>query len=320
MGLLITRARATALLFGGAALYSNASRVRAQALSTIRVAALPIESAAEVFYGKDMGFFANAGLDVDIQSLKASGANAAAIASGALDIGYAAIDTLATIHQKGIPVVVIAPANEYLSPGSIRTTALVVPESSPVRTAKDLEGKTLAVGALDSIAEIAPRVWIDQHGGSSSLVKMAEIPFSAMPAALDAGRVDAIWIAEPFIGVAMKNGRALTYGFDGISKHFLVSAWFTTPQWAKDHPDLVSRFVAVMHETAVWANKNPQMSGEILARYTKVDPAVIANMARAHYGERLSASLTQPLIDISTKYNGLTTFPAQELIYTIPGH
>jgi hypothetical protein len=45
------------------------------------------------------------------------------------------------------------------------------------------------------------------NGGDSSTVNFVEIPFPAMPAALETGRIDAASVAEPFIGVAKKNGR-----------------------------------------------------------------------------------------------------------------
>ena len=50
-------------------------------------------------------------------------------------------------------------------------------------------------------------------------------------------------------------------------------------------------------------------------KYTKIDPAVLATMARSHYAEQLTPGLIQPLIDVSAKYNGFTAFPAPELIY-----
>jgi NitT/TauT family transport system substrate-binding protein len=314
----ITRSRASALLFGGAALCAITSPGRAQTNATIRLAVAPIEAAAEPYYAQDMGFFAKAGLDANIQQMQAVSAIAAAIASNAVDIGWITVDVLAAIHQKNIPLIVIAPAVEYLSAITARTAAIVVPVNSLVHQAKDLNGKIIAVSALHALSETATRAWLDQHGGDSSTIRFVEIPFPAMPAALDAGRVDAASVTEPFISVAEKNGRVLANHFDAIAKHFLIAAWVTTPQWAKDHPELVNRFAAVMHETAAWANKNSTKSGEILAKYTKLDPAVIATMARTHYGE-LTAALMQPMIDVSAKYNGFQTFPAEELIYA-PSH
>jgi ABC-type nitrate/sulfonate/bicarbonate transport system substrate-binding protein len=310
---MITRARASALLFGGVSLLANAARGRAQTGTTLRIATLPIESAAEVFYAKDMGFFAKAGLDVDIQTMQTSAAMAAAAVSNSVDIGYSPVDSMATIHQKKVPVIVIAPANEYISPSG--NAGLVLPANSPVHLAKDLNGKIIAVSNLRSLSENAARAWMDRNGGDSTSVKFVEIPFPAMLPALDGGRVDAAWVAEPFLSAAAKNGRMAEFGFDAIAKRFLIGAWFTTAQWATDHPDVVARFASVIHETAVWANKNQAQSGQIVAKYTKIDPAVLATMTRSHYAEQLTPGSMQPLIDISAKYNGFAAFPAQELIY-----
>ena len=110
----ITRARAAALLFGGTALGALPLPVRAQTSSTIRIATIPTENAAGPYYASDMGFFTKAGLDVEIQSLASAAAVAAAVSSGAVDVGYNAVDVLASIHQKNIPLVVLAPGGEYL--------------------------------------------------------------------------------------------------------------------------------------------------------------------------------------------------------------
>jgi NitT/TauT family transport system substrate-binding protein len=313
---MIARARASALLFGGAALSCIRLPGRAQANSTIRLATVPTDGASAPYYAKDMGFFAKAGLDVDIEPMQSAPAIAAAVSSGAIDIGYSPVDVLASIHQKNIPLVIIAPASEYVSPAMTRSAALVLPANSPVHQAKDLTGRIVASNGLHSFGEEGARAWIDQNGGDSSTVKWVEMPLAAMPAALDAGRIDAAFVVEPFLAGARKSGRVLGYGYDSIAKHFVIGTWFTTPQWAKDHTDLVKRFAAVMHDTAVWANGNQAQSGEILAKYMKLDPAVVATMVRAHYAEQLTASVMQPLIDVSAKYNGFKTFPAQELIYT----
>jgi NitT/TauT family transport system substrate-binding protein len=310
---MMTRARASALLVGAASVLAGATRGRAQTAMTLRIATLPIESAAEVFYAKDMGFFAKAGLDADIQIMQNGAAAAAAAVAGSIDIGYIPVDSMATIHKKNVSIVVVAPANEYVSPS--RNAGLIVSAGSTIREAKDLNGKTVAVAALNSLSQNAPRAWMDRSGGDSSTVKFVEIPFPAMVGALEAGRVDAAFDAEPFLSAA-KGVRVLATCFDAIAKRFLIGTWFATAQWAHDHPDAVARFAAAIHETAVWTNKNPQQSGQILAKYTKLDPVVIATMVRSEYAEVLTPASMQPLIDVSAKYNGFAAFPSQELIYT----
>ena len=88
---------------------------------------------------------------------------------------------------------------------------------------------------------------------------------------------------------AKRNARVLVYGFDAIGKRFLLNVWFTTASWAREHPDVVRRFAAAMRDTATWANANHAKSAGIVAKYTKLDPAVIATMTRSYYAEQVDA-------------------------------
>ena len=311
----VTRGGASTLLFGGAAFCAMPLPVRAQALP-LHVATIALESASEVLYARDMGFLAKAGLDADFQLMVNGTAIAAAIVSKSIDVGYVTLDALASIHQKGIPLVVIAPCTEYLSP--VTTGALLTAADGPIHQAKDLNGKIVAVVALNGVTHLAIQAWMDQNGGDSRSVKYVEIPPPSITAALTAGRVDAAYAGEPFLTMAKVTTRVLVYGTDSIAKHYLSSAWCASPQWAKDHPDVVNRFSSAIHETAVWATKNPAKAAALFAGYSKQDPAVVAATARVRFVEELSPALMQPIIDVSAKYNGFTSFPASELIYARP--
>jgi NitT/TauT family transport system substrate-binding protein len=302
-------------MLGGTAFWGIPSIGRAQDKAALRIGTFAVENGLQPFYARDAGFFTAAGITADVQLLPGSAAIAAGIVSNSIDVGYGAIDVLATLHSKSIPVVVIAPGGEYLAPVTSRVAAIMVPTASTVKTAKDLNGKTIAANSLHSLADAVPKLWVDQNGGDSSTLKFVEMPFAAMPAAFDAGRVDAALISEPFMGAAEKSGRVLVYGYDCIAKHFLLGAWFTTPQWAKDHPDVIARFRTGMRQAATWSNANPVKTGELLAKYTKIDPAYIPTMTRARFGEQLTPALVQPLIDVSAKFGGFSAFPARELLF-----
>jgi len=306
--------RAKFVALAAAPIVVTATPAHAQA-STIHVITPPVDSAADVFFAKEMGFFAKAGLDVDIQPGTNGSAMASAVASDAVDIGYSDLVTLAKAYLKGIHFVAIAPAALWTS--AAPTAGLVVLTGSPVRDAKDLGGKVIAIPGLATLAEYSPRAWIDQNGGTASSVKFIEMPYSEMPAALTAARIDAAYVAEPFLAVVRKDVRILGYAHNAVAKQFLQSAWFTTAAWADAHPDLVRRFAAAMRETALWANQkaNQAKSGEILAKYSRIDAATIASMERAQFAERLTPALIQPAIDVSAKYGGFTTFPADRIIY-----
>ena len=285
----------------------------AQTLPTVHVMTVPIDAGAEVYYAKDMGFFTKAGLDVDIQAGANGGAVTAAVAGNAIDIGYADTVSIASGVARNVPFVIVAPAGMSLS--SAPTNLLLVSANSPIHSAKDLDGKVIAGSGLGTISGYGPRAWIEANGGDLSTVKFVELPFPQMQSALDAGRVDAVMIAEPFLSVARKTDRVLSAPYDTVAKEFLVSAYFANTAWAKDHADVLNRFISAIHEAAVWANANHAKSAEILLKYAKMDPEAAAGMVRVHYGETLNPAWLQPVINVAAKYSKFPPFPAADLIY-----
>ncbi len=292
----------------GASLPGNA-----QAVQTLKVATTPTDIGSQVFYAQDKGFFKANGLDAQIQVISNGAAVTSAVMSGALDVGQSNVASLASAHEHGLDIVIIAPAGKYSS--KVPTTALVVAKNSPIKTAKDLNGKTLAGNGIKNITQVGAFAWMEKNGGDTSTTKFVEMPFPDMPGALAAGRIDAAVIAEPELSTALAKGdvRVLGNCYDGIAKEFMIGAWFTTGSWAKAHPDLVKRFSKAMSQTAEWANKNQTASGEILMKYTKI--VITPGMKRASYAEKLDPALVQPLIDSAAKY-GITkaAFPAASII------
>ncbi|HEV8021567.1 MAG TPA: ABC transporter substrate-binding protein [Candidatus Lustribacter sp.] len=284
----------------------------AQTLPTVKVATTPIDVGSGVLYAKDMGFFQKHGLNVDVQFIDNGAAIASAVASGAIDIAQGNVVTLATAHDKGLPFVVVAPAALYSS--SSPTSALIVAKNSPVTSAKDLNGKTIGITGVKNITQIATMAWLDQNGGDSSTVKFIELTFSQMGPAVVAGRIDAGVTAEPDLTDAVASGgvRILAPVYNAVAPTFIIGAWFATSDWAKAHPDVVTRYVAAINEAAVWANKNQAASAKILEKYTKVDAK--PGMKRVIFPEKSDLALMQPAIDVTAKYKVIkATFPATEL-------
>jgi NitT/TauT family transport system substrate-binding protein len=305
--------RHTALSLAGAALASAALPVAARGATPLRIATLPIDTSALAFYAQDLGYFTDAGFDVSIQSISNGATITSAIAGGSLDIGWSNIVSLAAAYKHGIPVTIIGAGGVYTR-GSL-TNQLTVRKDSPIHTAADLSGKTIGCTGLSNIGQFAPELWIDKNGGTSSSVRFIEFPLPQLPAALDQGRVDAAWLAEPFINMAAPFSRPLANCFDDVAPRWMLGAWFTTPAWAAAHRDIVDAYRTVMAKTATWANANQQQSGLILAKYAHLDPALLKSMHRIAYGTRADAAEIQPVIDLSARYGALAaTFPAQELM------
>ena len=282
--------------------------------AALKVATIPIDTGAEAFYALDQGFFKKNGLDVSIERITNGPAIAAAVASGAVDVGFSNLVSLAIAFKKGVPITLIAAAGMYSSKAP--TTTCMVALNSPIKSAKDLNGKIFATNGLKNIGEFAPRAWIDKNGGDSSTVKFVEMPFPDMAGALTQGRIDAAVMAEPTMTESKGQSRFFTNCYDGIGSSYMIGAYFATTSWAAAHPDLVRKFQASIRDTAIWANKNPLLSAAILARESKMNPDIAAKMFRAVYPERLEASAIQPVIDVTAKYGALpASFPATDMMY-----
>ena len=281
---------------------------------TIHVGAIPSEVAAELFYGVDMGFFKKAGLDVQIDFFSNGGAIAAAVASGALDLGLSDLMSVINAHAHGLPFVYAAPG--LLTTLKAPTIGVLIPTASAIKDAKDLNGKSVAVSGLKNIAQIAVSEWIDANGGDSKTVKFVEVPFPQLVPALAGGRIDASAANEPWMTQAAEGGNRLVFMDKGaLSPAYLLSGWVTTKDWVQKNPDTLARFVSSIREIAKWANSNQAASSPILAKYSKIDIAVIQRMHRGTFAERFDPSYVQPVIDAAAKYGVITAgFPATAII------
>lgn len=290
-----------------------AAPITAQQLPTIRVATTQIDSGAEVYYGDAMGFFKKAGISVEITRASNGAAIAAAVAGGAADVGQANVLSIATAHDRGVPLVLIAPSNLFVA--RLHQTALVVALNSPIQTAHDLQGKTIAVNGLKSITEVGTDAWLEQQGVSLGSVKFIDMPFTTMTDAIVHGRVDAAITAEPEFDDALskKLYRVLAYPYEAIQKQFLITAWFASAPWVKAHPELARAFASVMQQTADFANKNQAQTGKILEQLTGM--TIPPGSGRVFFASELDVKDIQPVIDVAAKYGALkASFPAADLI------
>jgi NitT/TauT family transport system substrate-binding protein len=312
----VDRRGALALIGAAATLPLLRAPAAAQSDMTIRVAYIPFEASAQLFYAQELGLWTKAGLNVQTQPNPFGAAIAAAVASNAVDVGYATIMTLASAHAKKIPFTVIASANAFdvtQPPGGMLMSA-----SKDVRKGPDLNGKIIGSPGLNTLGEYGVRAWVDAGGGDATTLKFVELPFSEMPAALASGRIDAAFVAEPFLTQAKKTSHTVGIEFDAIANSFLVAGWFTTSDWANKHQRAIALFAQSMRDAVDWAKANPAKCPEILAKYLKVDPAQVAATPRTNFAKTLDPAQVQTGIDLTAKYAKFASFPAAELIYSPP--
>ena len=284
-----------------------------EALTNVKVSMTPVDSSAEPYYAVDAGFAKAGGFNVELVPSQNGAAIASAVASGAVDIGNGNLVSVSLAHAKGIPFVLIAPGGLYATKSP--STEFFVPKGSALRTGRDFSGKTIAVNTLRGLPQYGTQAWVDKAGGDSKTVKFIEMSSADILVALQQNRIDGAALTEPFVSSGRTAGTQIAAIFDAIAPAFLITAHFTTLDWARAHADSVRRFQDVIAKTAAWANKNHDRSAEILVKYAKLSDDSIKTMLRTVFAERLEVTQIQPVIDLTAKYGGITAFPAAELVF-----
>src|SRR6266496_6345221 len=146
---------------------------------------------AAMFVAMEKGFFKAEGLDLETLPLAGGAPIINGVTSGDLQFGWSNVISLYQAHVEGFDFKLIAGGATNVKAKN-ETHASQVGKSSAIKTAKDLEGKTVAVNTLNNIVHLMAMAWIDKNGGSSAKVKFVEVPFPQMKATLSEGKIDAI--------------------------------------------------------------------------------------------------------------------------------
>lgn len=289
------------------------SRAGAEENSIIRLGMTPVETEAGVYYAEEMGYFRKAGITVKVDNFAGGAAIAAAIASGSLDVGAANPLSVANAFLRGIPIKVIASGSLYstASPQSL----LVIAPNKPAPSAAELNGKVFCGVSVGGMDQLAVNAWMDKMGGDASTIKFVEIPPSAVPEALEQGRVDVCVLAEPALTPAVvgKRVKAISkvYGV-AYGNRFTMAVFFGSNDWLANNPVTAKKFVAALTEASLWASAHPEQAAVILEKYTKL------HLARAQMivARTMEPGIAQPILDAAAKYKLIPrTMNAGEFIW-----
>ena len=261
------------------------------------------DSSLEPVYAKAGGLFKRSGLDARVESFSSGGAILDAVVAGALDVGFTNIASAGAALARGLPIVLLAPSMLYTSKSPINF--LVAARGSTLKTGADFAGKTIGVSTLTGELQIGASAWIDRAGGDAKSVHFVEIPFAAMVPALKQGRIDAAVLSEPAFTENKDDIEYIGDASAGSGSRFLVAGFVSSKAWVAANPETARRFVTAMLLTARWANTHRAETGRILAEERKTDPAIVAVMNRATFGDALTAAIVQPLLDAAYKYGTL---------------
>lgn len=287
---------------------NSSSGGKTTAVDKIKVGVIPIVDVAPIYLGKAQGFFSKRNIDVTLEQAQGGAAIVPAVVSGQYQFGFSNVVSLMLAQAQNVPIKAVANGNNATADPKKDFGMLVVKDPA-ITTAKDLEGKTVATNTLKNIVDTSVKEIVKQAGGDSSKVKFVELGFPDMAAALDAGRVQGIFVVEPFLSAALAKGWHTVGSFAEVQPNLTISAYFTSQQEIAKNADLVSRFTDAMKESLAYADAHPDAVRQIVTTYTTIKSDVAAKMTLPKYSAEIDKSSLDKLSTLMVE-DGLLKQPA----------
>jgi NitT/TauT family transport system substrate-binding protein len=289
------------------------------ALDKVKVGIIPITDCAPIYLGKQKGFFANHNLDLDIESAQGGAELVNPVISGQREFGFSNVSSLMIAETRGLDLVWVAPGASSTGEKGHDFAAIVAPADSPIKSAKDLEGKIVAVNNLKNIGDTSVNASVRSAGGDPKKVKYVEIPFPGIPAALADKRIDAGWVVEPFLTIARANGaKVVSWNLVDTAPKLMIAVYFTSRKYAKEHPDVVKRFQAAMKESLAYADGHTDEVREIVPTFTRVPKDLIGKLTLPRWPSEMNVKSTHTLAELALKDGLLDKKPDLDAVFKLP--
>ncbi|MBQ0825113.1 ABC transporter substrate-binding protein [Streptomyces tagetis] len=272
---------------GGAAAEESGGVVK------LKVGVTPVGDFAPLYYAKDKGIFTKNGLDVTIDPKGAS--EVPPLVSNSYQAVSMSWTTFIQATAQGVGLRGVFPGID----GAPDTqTGIYAMPSSGIGSAKDLEGKTVAVNQPKATFELNSRVALKEAGVDVDKVKFQVLPLSVMGDALVSGKVDAAYLVPPFsTQVQDKDAKLLVDPYEKTLKGMPVAGYVMTDTFVKENPKAAKAFVAALTEAADELNKNDSYR-DFVTTYTKLTPELAQQVPNYTFPTAIDVAKLQEEADL----------------------
>ncbi len=217
---------------------------------------------APFFLGKEKGYYAQEGIDLDIQEGRGSAVTAQAVAARSADFGYIDVTTMMKAASKGAPLKSIGVL--------LQTTPMAVMgfTEKNIRTPKDIVGRTVATTPGDSPSQIWPLFLKVNHISPDQFTTIAGDAKTKLNAVIS-GQADVIlgYVMDQNIKMIDATHKPVTlirFADSGIN--LINSGIIVNTEFLKEHADVARRFMRATTRACEEAEKNPEAAVDAMLK------------------------------------------------------
>jgi len=200
------------------------------------------------FLAQDKGYFQAEGLDVEIDQGEGSAASIPKVASGAYQAGFGDINAVIELASKRPAEAPVAVYMLYNTP----PFTIVVKQDSPIRSPKDLEGRTVGSPANDGALKLFP-AFAKLAKVDASKVQITNMAPNLREQMLSRGQVDATLgyvttVSFSAKAMGMDPARDLRFiRFADSGMELYANTLFFSRSFARENPKAVAGFVRAVN-------------------------------------------------------------------------
>jgi NitT/TauT family transport system substrate-binding protein len=246
------------------------------------------------FLADDKGYFKAEGLDVTIDQGDGSATPIPKVASGTYDIGFGDINALIEFAARKPEEAPIAVYVMYNRP----PFTIAVKSGSPIKTPKDLEGKTLGGAANDGALKLFP-AFAKMTGIDQSKITITNFQPNLREQMLMRGQADGVFgyvntirFSAKLSGIDPdKELRWVNYGDYGMDLY--SNAIIFSKKFVKENPKAVAGFLRALNRGIVDSIKDPKASVEAVL---KREPLIKMDVELERFDATIKEEMNHPEI------------------------
>jgi NitT/TauT family transport system substrate-binding protein len=295
---------------GGEATSAGASGGASGGLTPVTVGVLPIAPSVGVQYGLEKGIFEEHGFDVELATSNAGAAMLPAVSTQQITFGVGNPLSVMTAVDQGLDMRIVAGYSNSLAEGE-DIAGVVSRKDSGIESFADLEGKTTAINALKTQGDLTIMESAEKAGADPSALKFSEMPFPDMPAQLERGNADAIWVPEPFLtsSLADADNQLVGYSFQEAIPGMPTMVTFTSGDYAEANPEVVAEFSAAMTEALAAAQADPEGTRALLPEFIEMPQEVAQDLKMEELSGEIRTEEINQIGDLAVKFDFIDAAP-----------